>query len=308
MGDRALPEASQLSDRARWSVSRDRLERLFQSNDDDPWGHNFRAVEQCRHDRIIRMAAEYALRNPNGSSGTKILDVGCATGDLTSRLYELASNVIGIDCSETAIKRAKDKFKHIEFRVGALPDADLEKESFGLITCCECLYYIDTAAQTEFLSELRRLLTKDGCAIVTSLVGPKPYFTSDDLVATLCESFAVDRVEYYGSRLFAKCEQTCFRCYRNITRVQRFLRMDREELQRELANVNTESGRAVLVGSLFISRWPACGRLMEVLLSALNQIIRCGLEVRVPARAVDFISRKLSLKGSHTLVLVSAKQ
>lgn len=51
------------------------------------------------------------------SSGEKILDLGCGTGDLTNLISKTGANVVGIDSSATMIDAAKSKFPHIEFSV-----------------------------------------------------------------------------------------------------------------------------------------------------------------------------------------------
>ncbi|MEC2077020.1 class I SAM-dependent methyltransferase [Metabacillus fastidiosus] len=47
----------------------------------------------------------------------KILDLGCGTGDLANRLYELGVDVTGIDQSENMIHQARNKYPHIPFNV-----------------------------------------------------------------------------------------------------------------------------------------------------------------------------------------------
>ncbi|MED4401572.1 class I SAM-dependent methyltransferase [Metabacillus fastidiosus] len=47
----------------------------------------------------------------------KILDLGCGTGDLANRLYELGVDVTGIDQSENMIHQAINKYPHIPFNV-----------------------------------------------------------------------------------------------------------------------------------------------------------------------------------------------
>jgi len=49
--------------------------------------------------------------------GETILDLGCGTGDLTNKLFEMGVKVIGIDKSENMIHQAKNKFPHIQFSV-----------------------------------------------------------------------------------------------------------------------------------------------------------------------------------------------
>ncbi|MBM7650234.1 trans-aconitate methyltransferase [Bacillus ectoiniformans] len=47
--------------------------------------------------------------------GEKIIDLGCGTGDLAKKLFDLGVNVIGVDKSENMISSAKSKYPSIYF-------------------------------------------------------------------------------------------------------------------------------------------------------------------------------------------------
>ncbi|WP_349774457.1 class I SAM-dependent methyltransferase [Mesobacillus maritimus] len=49
--------------------------------------------------------------------GERILDLGCGTGDLTKKIYDLGAQVVGVDQSEKMIHRAKEKYPHHQFLV-----------------------------------------------------------------------------------------------------------------------------------------------------------------------------------------------
>ncbi len=55
----------------------------------------------------------FISRNPK----QHILDLGCGTGDLTQKLSEISSRVIGIDGSKDMIEAAKAKYPHLTFEV-----------------------------------------------------------------------------------------------------------------------------------------------------------------------------------------------
>lgn len=55
------------------------------------------------------------LLNPKKEEN--ILDLGCGTGDLTKKMYDLGVNVEGVDKSEDMINQARKKFPNMEFRV-----------------------------------------------------------------------------------------------------------------------------------------------------------------------------------------------
>lgn len=49
--------------------------------------------------------------------GENILDLGCGTGDLAKKLFDLGVNVVGVDKSENMIHNAKSKYPNIYFEV-----------------------------------------------------------------------------------------------------------------------------------------------------------------------------------------------
>lgn len=49
--------------------------------------------------------------------GEKILDLGCGTGDLANKLYEIGVNIVGVDNSKNMITAARSKYPDIKFIV-----------------------------------------------------------------------------------------------------------------------------------------------------------------------------------------------
>lgn len=65
----------------------------------------------------------------NPTKGEVILDLGCGTGDLTNKLYEIGiHNVIGIDKSINMIEQAKAKYPHLKFLVQDVLDLCYKNE------------------------------------------------------------------------------------------------------------------------------------------------------------------------------------
>jgi 2-polyprenyl-3-methyl-5-hydroxy-6-metoxy-1,4-benzoquinol methylase len=71
-----------------------------------------------------------------------ILDIGCGEGMFTSLLKKKNNNVSGIDISPTAIKKAKARFKDIEFFVGDINKNKILKH-YDLVVLKEILSYIE---------------------------------------------------------------------------------------------------------------------------------------------------------------------
>ncbi len=71
-----------------------------------------------------------------------ILDLGCGTGILTARLFELGNRVVGIDSSHSMIEKAKDQFPETEFRVCNALDLPFEQE-FDVVFSNAVFHWID---------------------------------------------------------------------------------------------------------------------------------------------------------------------
>lgn len=73
----------------------------------------------------------------------RILDVGCGKGTFTRLLKRHNNRVIGIDISETAIRRAKESFPDIDFRCMNVHDIDSPGEAFDLVVVMGTFAYVD---------------------------------------------------------------------------------------------------------------------------------------------------------------------
>ena len=73
-----------------------------------------------------------------------ILDVGCGTGHHVSSLADKGYKVVGIDLSESMIKKAQETYPNLDFRVSdALATMSFPANSFTHITCLYfTIYYI----------------------------------------------------------------------------------------------------------------------------------------------------------------------
>lgn len=76
-------------------------------------------------------------------SDERILDVGCGSGQLTSKINELVKEVIGIDKSEEMIKDATMKFPEINFKVADASNFNFETK-FDAVFSNATLHWILT--------------------------------------------------------------------------------------------------------------------------------------------------------------------
>ncbi len=75
-----------------------------------------------------------------------IVDLGCGTGELTSKLQSMGFNMIGIDISEDMIKVAKKKNttrgQNIIYKTENIVDFTLDKKVDSMISTCDSYNYI----------------------------------------------------------------------------------------------------------------------------------------------------------------------
>ena len=90
--------------------------------------------------------------------GQKVLDLGTGTGVLPRNMYRYGAKWIGTDISSEQIEQAKRLAEaekmDIEFPPVSTENIDFQKESFDVITACQCFWYFDHARVMPRLAEL----------------------------------------------------------------------------------------------------------------------------------------------------------
>lgn len=127
-------------------------------------------VEQSRRQVILRLMEEYVLPSFGVENSLRILDLGCGRGWLTNILSHYGY-AVGIDPVQSAIKRARESFPALEFRVGIAKDFFRMNEGtdqFELIVSTEVIEHIVDDEKQDFLTNIHSLLVPRGFAILTT--------------------------------------------------------------------------------------------------------------------------------------------
>lgn len=74
-----------------------------------------------------------------------VLDMGCGTGYLTEKIYNITSNVIGIDKAQNMITVAKDKRSFINFKVADAEQLEVQNCYDWIVTNAVTYYFKDMA-------------------------------------------------------------------------------------------------------------------------------------------------------------------
>ncbi|MBN3345371.1 GntR family transcriptional regulator [Clostridium botulinum] len=166
----------------------------------DRWGHRWRASQKLRHKLCLKMIDEY-LKYDNKT----ILDIGCALGDFTNKIYlrNINNNVYATDLSENAIKVVKNIYKNIHFKVDTLPNISFSEKKFDIITCLEVLYYLDEKEQKKALENMQFILNDSGKILLSSVVNrSERYFQEEKLKEIVEQYFDIIDIKYCYNFLY----------------------------------------------------------------------------------------------------------
>lgn len=97
-------------------------------------------------------------------SNNRILDIGCATGDLLLAASKRGWECWGVDVSSHAVKEASRKVKNAKILTGEIFDCDLPENYFDVITLFEVLEHI--ANPIALLQKINSLLAPGGIIVI----------------------------------------------------------------------------------------------------------------------------------------------
>ena len=104
------------------------------------------------------------------NSKEKMLDIGCATGNLTELLGEKTGNVVGIDLDKELLKEAKDKHPNLNFENMNMLEVNekFEENSFDrVVSFGNTLVHLDSREEVEeFFQKVYKTLKFNGFFIV----------------------------------------------------------------------------------------------------------------------------------------------
>lgn len=102
---------------------------------DDPWEQTQR--EKYASDKAIALNIIQKYERKN------VVEFGSGLGRFTNSISEITDAVVGIEVSETAVRRAKAQFESLEFRCASFPDLDyLRTRQPDCIVMAEVTWYV----------------------------------------------------------------------------------------------------------------------------------------------------------------------
>lgn len=103
--------------------------------------------------------------------GKRVLEVGCGFGGFCIRIAEKGADVVGLDISSSAIRKARNLAKQasirsqVDFIVGDAQFLPFRDRSSRIVVCSETLEHVPNYEQA--FDELVRVTEKGGCLCVT---------------------------------------------------------------------------------------------------------------------------------------------
>lgn len=136
-------------------------------------------------------------RHLDAKQGDKVLDAGCGTCNLTTRLFNHKVNVIGIDGSRQAIDLCKKKNSKLNLTLWNLEEnLPFSDNYFDGIVCNNVLYAIPEEKRLQLMNEFIRVLKPGGKVVIGNpiegwsawkiyLSGVKDNFSQEGLLKTI---------------------------------------------------------------------------------------------------------------------------
>lgn len=161
------------------SLGADYFEGIFAA-DADPWDLATSEYERRKFERTIE-----ALDDRRYASA---LEIGCAHGVLTQRLYRLCDQLLAIDISQTALALAQQRLgtqPGLEFAQMGFP-ADAPRGLFDLCVMSEVAYYWDAGDLSRAAQWMADHLIPGGRVVLVHYTGETDYpCTADEAVGAL---------------------------------------------------------------------------------------------------------------------------
>ncbi len=187
-------------------------------------------------DPLLRDIRTYISKFSGMKRGDKVLDVCCGTGDQVFYYGKEGIIATGVDLSPGMIKSAekrkeKSGLTNVSFRVANAKQLPFKDNSFDFASICLGLHEIKRDERDKIISEMKRVVKKEGFLIFIDFQVPLP--------STII-SYLVKAIEYFAGRN----HHECFKEYLKQGGLDAIL--NRNQLQEE-KRYYTENGIIVII-------------------------------------------------------------
>jgi len=182
------------------------------------WGLNWRAYMILRGEQSCNIAKEVMKLYPTGT----ILEVGCATGDITKELIDElpGGKIISVDCSDAAVNICKKRFStknNIEFKNMNLPNVRIETKA-DLIICMDVLQYFEEYEWKKCFDNILSNLTEDGYILFQI---PLEKINKETFLEAFEDCFSVIKIDYVYGKLWYNLVERHIAGFVQLTYIER---------------------------------------------------------------------------------------
>lgn len=117
---------------------------------------------------------------------SKVLDIGCGTGETAVKLMRRGYEVWGLDIAEAMIRHARERCGSGQFQVGDCEHIPFRDDTFDAVVCLGVIEYLDTDERA--LREMCRVLKPGGSAVVSTPSAIYPFYHLDRVFLGLMAS------------------------------------------------------------------------------------------------------------------------
>ena len=139
--------------------------------DSKAWNWNIVKGDHEKHWQEPAIESYYLINRWQSQDKKNFLDLGCGLGRHAIQFAKAGFNTSGFDLSETSIARTEESAKlagvKVDLRVGDMLNLPYLDTSFDCIYCRNVISHTDTAGMRKIVSELKRVLKKDGECYLT---------------------------------------------------------------------------------------------------------------------------------------------
>ena len=138
-------------------------------------------------DPLLKDLRSFTVKFVEIREGNRALDVGCATGDQVFHYAKAGAFAAGIDSSAEMIEIAEKRRKregmgNIDFRVADATNLPFEDSVFDKISISLVLHEIESRKRNKVISEMKRVVKKDGYLVFVDFSMPLPQNISSYLI------------------------------------------------------------------------------------------------------------------------------
>lgn len=152
-----------------------------------------------------------------------VLDIGCSQGQFTSVLSGICGRVSGLDFSETAVKRAEEKFGipgRVDFVTGDALDRNSLAGSYDLVVAVAVLHYYSRDNQEIFLENVKGVLKPGGYLLISgNLTGDTNIAGKSEFIDVVSKYFSLVETADFHGRLYGRTEKFIMKFYHPLLQI-----------------------------------------------------------------------------------------